>query len=311
MTTVGLDTVGASHAFDEDVSKRYVPPWRNPWRRPVFLSTITWLYILWSIIPVLISIQFSFNDGRSRSEWQGFTTKWYCCGGEPGSVADDPSMLLSLRNSVTLAVLTVLVAVPLGTALALGLTRWRSRGSKVANGVSLFPLVTPELVMGTSLYLIISTLYTQISLGLPAMLLGHVTFSVSFVLVIVRSRLVSIGSQYEMAGQDLGATRMQAIRTILLPMLVPAIFASAMITFAGSLDDFVVSYFLFGSSESITVPIKLYSAVKASPTPALNALATLLLVGTILALIFAYVVLRLRRRGGEGSALDDIAGVEM
>jgi len=311
MTTVGLDTVGASHAFDEDVSKRYVPPWRNPWRRPVFLSTITWLYILWSIIPVLISIQFSFNDGRSRSEWQGFTTKWYCCGGEPGSVADDPSMLLSLRNSVTLAVLTVLVAVPLGTALALGLTRWRSRGSKVANGVSLFPLVTPELVMGTSLYLIISTLYTQISLGLPAMLLGHVTFSVSFVLVIVRSRLVSIGSQYEMAGQDLGATRMQAIRTILLPMLVPAIFASAMITFAGSLDDFVVSYFLFGSSESITVPIKLYSAVKASPTPALNALATLLLVGTILALILAYVVLRLRRRGSEGSALDDIAGVEM
>ena len=311
MTTVGLDTVGASHAFDEDVSKRYVPPWRNPWRRPVFLSTITWLYILWSIIPVLISIQFSFNDGRSRSEWQGFTTKWYCCGGEPGSVADDPSMLLSVRNSVTLAVLTVLVAVPLGTALALGLTRWRSRGSKVANGVSLFPLVTPELVMGTSLYLIISTLYTQISLGLPAMLLGHVTFSVSFVLVIVRSRLVSIGSQYEMAGQDLGATRMQAIRTILLPMLVPAIFASAMITFAGSLDDFVVSYFLFGSSESITVPIKLYSAVKASPTPALNALATLLLVGTILALILAYVVLRLRRRGSEGSALDDIAGVEM
>jgi spermidine/putrescine transport system permease protein len=193
----------------------------------------------------------------------------------------------------------------------LGLTRWRSRGSKVANGVSLIPLVTPELVLGTSLYLIISTLYTQIPFGLPAMLLGHVTFSVSFVLVIVRSRLLSIGGQYEMAGQDLGATRMQAIRTILLPMLVPAILASAMITFAGSLDDFVVSYFTFGSSESITVPIKLYSAVKSSPTPALNALATILLVGTVLALVVAYLVLRLRRRGSEGSALDDIAGVEM
>jgi spermidine/putrescine transport system permease protein len=94
-------------------------------------------------------------------------------------------------------------------------------------------------------------------------------------------------------------------------MLVPAIFASAMITFAGSLDDFVVSYFLFGSSEAITVPIKLYSAVKASPSPALNALATLLLVGTVLALILAYVVLRLRRRDSAGSALDDIAGIEM
>ena len=311
MTTVGLDPVGAAHAFDDDVSKRYVPPWRNPWRRPYVLSTVTWLYILWSIVPVLISIQFSFNDGRSRSEWAGFTTKWYCCGGEDGSVVADPSLLLSLRNSVTLAIFTVLVAVPLGTALALGLTRWRSRPSQVANGISLFPLVTPELVMGTSIYLIISTLYTQIHLGLFAMLLGHVTFSVSFVLVIVRSRLVSIGSEYETAGQDLGATRMQAIRTILLPLLLPAVFASAMITFAGSLDDFVVSYFLFGSSEAITVPIKLYSAVKASPSPALNALATILLTATLLALLVAYLILRLRRRGSDGSALDDLASIEM
>ena len=134
MTTVGLDVVGASHAFEEDTTKRYVPPWRNPWRRPWVLSSITWLYILWSLVPVLIAIQFSFNNSRSRSSWAGFTTDWYCCE-NPGSIAEDasvisdPAMLLSLRNSVILAVATTLIAVPIGTALALGLTRWRSRTS--------------------------------------------------------------------------------------------------------------------------------------------------------------------------------------
>ena len=180
---------------------------------------------------------------------------------------------------MTLGVITTLIAVPIGTALALGLTRWRSRTSNAANAVSLFPLVTPELVLGSALYLVITTLYTQIGLGRNALILGHVTFSISFILVIVRGRLVSIGNEFETAAQDLGATRMQAIRTVLLPMLVPAIFASAMITFAASLDDFVVSNFLFGDASQITVPVLLYSAVKAAPSPALNALATLLLHG--------------------------------
>ncbi len=310
MSGISIDAAGAPYAWD-DSATRYVPPWRNPWRKPYFLSTITWLYVLWSIVPVLISIQFSFNDGRSRSSWQGFTTKWYCCGGEDGSIQADHSLLLSLQNSVTLAVATVIVSVPLGTALALGLTRWRSRTSKVANGISLFPLVTPELVLGGALYLTMSTLYAGIGLGRNAMLLGHVTFSLSFVLVIVRSRLLSIGGEYETAAQDLGATRMQAIRTILLPLLTPAVFASAMITFAGSLDDFIVSSFLYGDASNITVPIKLYSAVKASPSPALNALATLLLVATLAALLVMYLVLRVRNRKEGGSAMDEIAAFEM
>lgn len=327
MSTVGIDPVGATHAFDDDDKRyvppphtvqprRFVPPWRNPWRRPYFLASITWLYILWSIVPVLISIQFSFNDSRSRSKWAGFTTDWYFGGGPDSiangaSIAEDPALLRSLENSLTLATVTTLIAVPIGTALALGLTRWRSRTSNVANGVSLFPLVTPELVLGSALFLVLTTLYQSIGLGFRAMLLGHVTFSISFILVIVRSRLVSIGAEFETAAQDLGATRLQAIRTVLLPMLVPAIFASAMITFAASLDDFVVSNFLYLDAKNITVPILLYSAVKAAPSPALNALATLLLVGTLAALLLTYLVLRLRRRAEGGSALDDLAGIEM
>lgn len=331
MTTIGIDAPGAENTWDDEgryvpppasvrpPKKGFVPPWKNPWRRPYVLASITWLYILWSLVPVLIAIQFSFNDSRSRSSWNGFTTAWYCCGGE-GSIAEgtsvfgaggDVQLLNSLQNSLTLGVVTTLIAVPIGTALALGLTRWRSRTSNVANGISLFPLVTPELVLGSALYLVITTLYTSIGLGRNALILGHVTFSISFILVIVRGRLVSIGSEFETAAQDLGATRMQAIRTVLLPMLVPAIFASAMITFAASLDDFVVSNFLYGDAGNITVPVMLYSAVKAAPSPALNALATILLMGTLLALILAYVVLRLRSRGEGGSALDEIAGVEM
>ncbi len=285
-------------------ARKWVPPWRNPWRRPYILAAITWLYILWSLLPVLIAVQFSFNDGRSRSTWQGFSTQWYCC--VEGSVAEDPSLLLALENSLILGASTVLVATPLGVMLAMGLTRWRSRTSKVANGLALVPLVTPEIVVGSSLYLVVVNLYQFVPLGRTAMLLGHVTFSVSYVLVIVRSRLLSIGRDYEEAARDLGASPMQAIRTVLIPLLMPAIFASAMVVFATSLDDFVVSQFLFGDASNITVPIKLYNAVRASPTPALNALATLLLVASFLALLLAYVGLRARRRGAR-SALEDLA----
>jgi spermidine/putrescine transport system permease protein len=282
-----------------------VPPWRNPWRRPYVLAAITWAYILWSLVPVLIAIQFSFNDGRSRSTWQGFSLQWYCC--NEGSVLEDPSMLHALRNSLILGVATVIVATPLGVALAMGLTRWRSRASAVANAIALIPLVTPEIVVGSALYLVFVNLYQFVPLGRPAMLLGHVTFSVSYVLVIVRSRLLSIGGEYEEAARDLGANSLQAIRTILLPLLTPAVFASAMIVFATSLDDFVVSQFLFGSAQNETVPILLYNSVRASPTPALNALATILLVGTFLALILTVLVLKARRRGDDESALETLA----
>jgi spermidine/putrescine transport system permease protein len=285
-------------------ARSWVPPWRNPWRRPYVLAAVTWLYILWSLVPVLIAVQFSFNDGRSRSTWQGFSTQWYCCA--EGSVGEDPSLLLALQNSLILGAATVLVATPLGVMLAMGLTRWRSRSSSVANGIALVPLVTPEIVIGSALYLVIVNLYQFVPLGRPAMLLGHVTFSVSYVLVIVRSRLLAIGRDYEEASMDLGASPMQAIRTVLIPLLLPSIFASAMIVFATSLDDFVVSQFLFGNASNVTVPIKLYNAVRSAPTPALNALATLLLVASFLAMILAYVGLRARRRSSR-SALEDLA----
>jgi spermidine/putrescine transport system permease protein len=141
-------------------------------------------------------------------------------------------------------------------------------------------------------------------------LLGQVTFSISYVVVIVRARLASIGSEYEAAARDLGATPVQAVRTVLLPLLYPAIFAGALIVFASSMDDFVVSAFLSADASSATVPIRLYSAARTSPTPALNALAALLLVGSTLAIVLAWLVLR-KRAGGTGSALKEMASIDV
>jgi spermidine/putrescine transport system permease protein len=280
-------------------------------RRPFFLAGITWLYVIWSLAPVLIAIQFSFNDGRSRSTWQGFSTRWYW--GDVGSVAADPSLRLALSNTLQLALLTTLIATPLGVALALGLTRWRGRTSRAANGLMLLPLATPEIVMGSALFLVFTNLYTMVPLGRTAQLLGHVTFSVSYVVVIVRARLQSIGSEYEVAARDLGATPIQALRTILIPLLAPAVLAGALIVFASSMDDFVISAFLSPDAGSVTVPIKLYSAVRSSPSPALNALATLLLLGSTLALVLAWYVLRRRRAGAaaSGSALKEMASIDI
>ena len=131
--------------------------------------------------------------------------------------------------------------------------------------------------MGTMLFLVFDNLFTFVPLGRTAMLLGHVTFSVSYVVVIVRGRLLTIGRDFEEAAQDLGATPMQALRTVLLPLLGPAVFASLMIVFATSIDDFVISAFLSADASTETVPIKIYSTVRGSPTPALNAMATAML----------------------------------
>jgi spermidine/putrescine transport system permease protein len=279
---------------------------RGPWRRPWFLSGLTWAYIVWSLVPVLIAVQFSFNAGRSRSAWQGFSFRWYWQ--DPvGSVWHDPSMRLALQNSLVLAVVTTIVATPIGVALALGLTRWRGRGAGSSNTLMLLPLATPEIVMGSALFLVFTNAYTMIPLGRPAQILGHVTVSISYVVVIVRGRLLSVGREYEVAAQDLGASPTQALRTVLVPMLLPAIFASSMIVFAGSLDDFVVSSFLSADASSVTVPIKLYSAVRNAPSPALNALATIMLVGTLLALLLAWLVLR---RRSQGSALEQLATID-
>ena len=270
----------------------------NPWGRPRVLRAVTLAYVAWSLLPVLVAIQFSFNAGRSRSVWQGFSTRWYLT--DAASVARDDSLRLALTQSLKLAVLTMLVATPLGVALALGLARWRGRGARAANALMLVPLVTPEIVMGVALFLVFANLYDFVPFGTWAQFLGHVTFSISFVVIIVRGRLFAIGRDYEEAAMDLGASPAQALRRVLLPLLAPAIFSSFAIVFAISIDDFVISQFLVGGASSVTIPVRLYSGARMAPPPSLNALATLMLVFTLVAVTIAGLVMRrYSRRDGE------------
>jgi spermidine/putrescine transport system permease protein len=272
---------------------------RNPWGKPRFLALITVLYILWSIIPVAIAVLFAFNDGRSRTTWQGFSTRWFT--GESGSVLSEPALQGALEHTLFLGVLCVVVAVPIGVGLALGLQRWAGRGATSVNTMMLLPLVTPEIVMGVSLLLLFLNVFSSIGLGTTAQAIGQVTFTLSYVVVIVRGRLVSIGPEYEQAAADLGAPPFDQVRRVLLPLLAPAIVASSAVVFAVSIDDFVVTQYLSSDASTTTVSMLLYAGGRSAPTPALNALATIALVITFATLTLAYLVYR-RFAGGQDAA---------
>jgi spermidine/putrescine transport system permease protein len=288
---------------------------RNPWGKPRFLVGVTWLYIAWALLPVLVAILFSFNAGRSRSVWQGFSTRWWW--GDPvQSIFHDPDYTSALSQSLKLAGLDMLIATPLGVMLALGLARWRGRGSGSANLLMLMPLVTPELVMAVSLLLVFTQItfvpFSLVHLGTPAQLIGQVTFSLSYVVVIVRSRLASIGNQYEEAARDLGATRWGALRLVLLPLLLPAILASMMIVFALSIDDFVVTQYMSAGYSTITIPMYLYANARGgATTPALNALATILVLTTLLGIGAAYLIYTMLNRRTQPQTTDASAVAEL
>jgi len=285
--------------------------WANPWGKPRFLVLFTVLYLIWSIVPILIAIRFSFNEGRSRSTAQGWSLRWYL--DDPDlSVRHDPDLRSALFQSLRLAAIAVLVTVPLGVALAIGLTRWRGRGAGTSRAVSLATLVTPEIVMGTALLLVFIHLLTFIQLGTMAQAIGHITFSLVFVLIIVRGRLLAIGPHYEEAARDLGASALQAVRLALLPMLVPAIVASGIVVFAISMDDFVITQFLSSGTNTDTVPVRIYSQGRTAPTPALNALAALTLAITIVIAALAFLLWKAVRaaRGQTGSAVQEFAALD-
>jgi spermidine/putrescine transport system permease protein len=282
----------------------------NPWGQPRALGAITWLYMVWSIVPVLIAILFSFNNGRSRSVWQGFSTRWWW--GDPNnSVLHDPTLRGALEQSLRLAGLDMLIAVPLGVGLAIGLTRWRGYGARPINYLMLFPLVTPEIVMAVSLFLVFDHLY-NVPFGTEAQMLGQVTFSISYVVIIIRGRLFSIGPEYEEAARDLGASPLGAFPLIQLPLLYPAVFASLIVVFALSIDDFVVTEYMSAGQQTQTVPILIYQTVRGTATPALNALASVMVLTTLLSVGLAYLVYRWSTRSQPakaGGALEEIVGV--
>jgi spermidine/putrescine transport system permease protein len=275
--------------------------WRNPWGKPRALVVVTGLYILWSILPVAIAVLFAFNNGRSRTSWQGFSFRWFT--GATGSVLHDPALQGALKHTLILAVICVGVSVPLGVALALGLQRWRGRGGGTINTVMLLPLVTPEIVMGVALLLLFLRVFPDIGLGTQAQAIGQVTFTLSYVVVIVRGRLTSIGPEYEEAAADLGAPPHDQLLRVVLPLLAPAIVAGAAVAFALSIDDFVVTQYLSSDASTTTVSMLLYASARGAPTPALNAIATVALIITLATLALAFVVYRRFAGGKEAAAV--------
>ena len=281
--------------------------WRNPWRRPWGLAAVTFGYLAWSLLPVLVAVLFSFNAGRSRVTWQGFSMRWYY--GDPlRSVWHDASLHTALTHTLWLGVLATAITVPLGVAMALGLDRWRGRIPSGANLAVIVSFVLPEILMAVSLLFVATVLVSPVRLGTSGQVLGLITYQLSWPVVIVRARLLTIGRDYEEAAVDLGASAAGAVWRVLLKMLYPAIFASAVLVFADVIDDFIIVRYLSGDSSTETVSIKVYNTARAAPTPALNALTTLLLAASLIAVTVGYLGYRWFTRGEKGAAIDVFAG---
>ncbi|MFN0283648.1 MAG: ABC transporter permease [Kineosporiaceae bacterium] len=281
---------------------------RDPWRPPYVLGAVTAVYLLWSLVPVLVAVLFSFNSGRSRSTWQGFSLRWYLT--DPTlSVWNDVTMRSALTHTLLLGLLTTLVAVPLGVAFALGLDRWHGRLPESTNVVMLLSFVIPEIVLGVGLFYMITLLATPFTLGTTAQVVGLVTFQISYPVVIVRARLLTIGAHYEEAARDLGASALGALRRVLLPMLMPAILTSAVLVFADVLDDFIIVRYLSSDASTETTSVKIYNTARGAPTPALNALATLMLLASFVAIAAGWLAVRRAGRGErEQASLGAFAG---
>jgi len=210
----------------------------------------------------------------------------------------------AIFQSVKLAVLTAAIAVPLAVAFALALHRWRGRGSGSSNFLMLFSFVTPELILAVSLFLLVINALRFIGLGTQAQLIGLVVLSLAYPVIVVRARLFSLGNSYEEAAMDLGASPIRTLFRVTLPLLGPAIFASAAIIFAFALDDFVITNQLSRDASTQTVSMAIYGAARTGPTPAFNAIGTIMLATSTLLIVIAVLFYRRSaRRRGDAAAL--------
>jgi spermidine/putrescine transport system permease protein len=250
------------------------------------LRIYTAAFYAFMFAPLVVVVLFSFNSLRSLQEFGGFSLDWY------RAFLENESLRGSLVASIEIALATMVVATVLGTLLAFGLVRARTRFSASANVLMLIPLVTPEIVAGVSALLLFSQLGMRLSL--LTIVIAHITFSISYVTVVVRARLASLNPEVEQAAMDLGATRMATFRLVVLPALWPAVLAAGLLVLALSFDDFVLSYFTTGESPQ-PLPVRIWSAIRFGVTPTINAIGTLMLVISLAAVALALVLQRERR----------------
>jgi spermidine/putrescine transport system permease protein len=248
---------------------------RNRWLSAFAVAIYGFLFL-----PIVVLIAFSFNDSRRTFIWRGFTLDWY-----PRLFAND-DLLDAIFVTFQVAAVAVVVATVLGSLLGLGLARLRFRGSGAVETLLLLPMVTPEIIMGISLLIFFFQLFGAIG-SVGQISIAHITFCISYVAVTVRARAAGMDPRLEEAARDLGATAWGAFRYVTVPLILPAVVAGAMLAFALSFDDLVVTSFNYGVG-SATLPIYVYSAIKFGVTPEINAISTIIVAVVSIALFLAW-----------------------
>lgn len=244
-----------------------------------FLGAEAALVYLFLYVPVLILVALSFNNSRFAIVWQGFTTRWYrdLLAGESIGRVNPEVAFTALGNSIQIAVITVIVSTVFGTMLALALDRYEFPGKQLFTGVVYMPLIIPSIVMGISLLLFFNAI--GLTQGIRTAIIGHIAFDISYVTVIVLARLQSFDRTLEEAAMDLGASELETFRYVTLPLIKPGIIAGALLGFALSFDDFVVTFFIIGNQN--TLPVFFFGMVRQGISPGVNVVATLILVVTL------------------------------
>lgn len=255
------------------------------WLRRNAVMIVGGLIVAYMLIPIAVIAVFSFNDpdGKFNFTWNGFTLKYW------EEAFDLPDLNEALLTSLELALISTVIATALGTLIALALVRHEFFGRRAANLLIVIPMATPEVVIGAALLSLF--VYFEFARGFTTLLIAHVMFTISFVVIVVRSRLIGFDRSLEEAARDLGASPLTTFRTVTLPLLTPGLLSAALLAFALSIDDFVISNFNSGSTE--TFPLFIYGATQRGVPVQVNVLATMLFVLTLVAM--AATIIQQRR----------------
>ncbi|HZP92073.1 MAG TPA: ABC transporter permease [Burkholderiales bacterium] len=243
---------------------------RSPWMWAAAFFAYAFLYA-----PLVIVVAYSFNDSRLNAEWVGFTFDWY------DRLFHDEKMLIGARNSLFIGLTASAVSTVLGTMAGFAMYRYKARLLQL---LVLAPIAIPEILMGVSL--LIFFVLAGVVLGLTSIVLSHIAFCIGFVAIVVRARLAGMDESLTEAARDLGATPWRAFRLVTLPLIMPGVVAGALMAFTLSIDDFVITFFTAGIGAS-TLPLQIYTMVKISVTPEVNAVSTLLMLLTLALILIA------------------------
>lgn len=259
---------------------------RKRLRLPLGRRVLNWYAVVifaFLYVPILILVIYSFNSNDVVGVWESFSFQWY------ERLIHNRSVMSALSTSLWVAIWSTVVSTVLGTLAALVLERYRFRGQLTFDGVLYLPIIIPDIVMALSTLLLF--VMVGIALSRYTILIAHVAFNISFVAVVVRARLADMDESLEEAAADLGADQWATFRRVTLPLLMPGIVAAALLAFTLSLDDFVITFFVSGPG-STTLPVRVYSMIRLGVTPEVNAVSTLMLVGSTILVIISLLLQR-------------------